>query len=191
MNLTNLGKMNLADLGKRKDILVVIGVILLTVIIGNNFIYQVQKRKMSYLEGEIKEEEAKNRLVEEIVLSDKRISFYKKRLPLQRDVSWLMRRISQLAKDARIEVVSLKPKELDRQEGYIRIPLEIKVRCSYHELGEFLSNIESSAKFIKLDSLHLTTWRSEEARRGIEIGVKNRDKSPTASLVISTIYLEK
>jgi type IV pilus assembly protein PilO len=185
--------MNLANfLEKRKYISVVISVILLALIIGNN-LYQFQKRKIAYLKTEIKKEESKNRLVREIVLLNKKIGSYEKRLPRQRDVSWLMRKVTQLAKDAQVKIISLKPQAIDRQVGYVRIPLEIKLNCSYHELGGFLSNIESSPEFIRINSLQLissTQQISETEEEKSKIGAEDKYKPPAISLVVSTVYLE-
>ena len=181
-------EINLADfLKKKKRTLIVVSIVLLVMIMGNNFIYQVQKEKTGYLERKIEEEETKNRLVREIMGLNKEFGSYKKRVPVQRDVFWLIRKIGQLAKGAQIKVVSLQPKQLDRQEGYVRVPLEIEVECGYHELGEFLSNIENSQEFVRLDSLQFLS----RGGNGQISEIEDEHRGSTASLVVSTIYLEE
>lgn len=182
INLADLNKINLSELNKRKDILIVAGIILLSLIVANKSIYQVQKRQINYLKREIKEEETKSRLIKEMIALNKRMESYQKRLPLQKNISWLMGGVTRLAKDAQIKIISFQPKKVDKQEGYLRIPLAVRVSGDYHELGGFLEKIESAKEFIKLDSLNLNIAKATD-----EAG---KEAEPVADLVVSTIYME-
>lgn len=182
INLDDLKKINLADLSKRKDILIVAGIILLSLIVANKSIYQVQKRQINSLKGEIKEEETKNRLIKEVVALDKKMESYQKRLPLRRDISWLMGRITPLARGTQTKIISFQPREIGKQDGYLHMSLAVKISGDYHELGEFLGKIESTEEFIKIDSFTLNV-------AGMAGGQGKEDK-PVADLVVSTIYVK-
>jgi Tfp pilus assembly protein PilO len=89
----------------------------------------------------------------------KKLDSYKSQIPLESDHTWLSRRINSISRETGVQDVSQKFRSADTsgrelapelQGAYVEKVWEIHMRCSYHELGRFLSALEGSAKFLEI-----------------------------------------
>ena len=175
--------MNIAEFAtKRKDLLVGLGFFLITIILAKKVIYAPQEEKINLLKEKIREERKKVSLLKEIEQIEQDISFYQKKISPRKEVSWVLDEVTKIAKDAEIKIATLEPQPPEDIGIYTRLPLKLKVECSYHELGNFLSRLENSEKFLRVDSMQI------ESREGIEFPMPDKSK---AMLVVSSVYLKK
>lgn len=138
---------------KLKTIIVSVVVILFIAIVGMNFIYQSAKRKIEAIEATQKKEEEKNKLLKEVNKRQKDIQKYRFRLSLNKDISYFINYVSKLADASGVEVISIEPKSLQRENYYQKLPLNLSLKASYNELGKFISKLESSEQFILVEKM--------------------------------------
>lgn len=104
---------------------------------------------------------------------DKKLERYEKMLPADEGISDLLESLSDMAKLANMSIVGIVPVE---QKGagaesivYKEIPIMITAKAGYHELGQFLSNLENSDRFIKVADMQIKSNPSTPGRHDVEL----------------------
>lgn len=83
-------------------------------------------------------------------------------LPENEEMSELLRGIAKAGELSKVDFILSKPLSPIEQELYVESPLEIKVRCGYHELGGFLSRLVNLGRLINVRNLEILSYNSEE-----------------------------
>lgn len=151
------------DEKKRPSRLVIISIliVLITFAIGTLLIYIPFTEKNKSLRAQILEERNRNLLIGEIRAIGKHLKIYEKRLPEGRGVSWLLGEISEMASDKQIEISSIKPGAPEDRGLYTKLYVVMDTISTYHQLGSFLSKVESSKKFLKVESINIKRLDSD------------------------------
>ena len=163
----------------RKKLLLISVVIIFIALRVASSIFRSQAARSQKLKARVAEERDKNRALAGIGKVEKEIASYQPRIVPERNDEWLRRSVTDMAGQSRVEIVSISPQAPDDKGVYVRLPLRLEVECEYHQLGDFISKMESSEKFIKVDALN----------RGV-IGTKEGRTIARVSLTISTFYLK-
>ena len=59
-----------------------------------------------------------------------------------------------------IQVLSIKPRDREKEGSYYRAPYELTLKCSFEQFGKYLAEIERSPRLVSLDEF--------EVKNGIE-----------------------
>jgi len=89
-------------------------------------------------------------------------------LPEKQEMSELLREIAKAGELSKVDFVWSKPLSLITHDLYVESPLEIKVRCGYHELGIFLSRLANLGRLINVRNLGILSYNSEESSHTVE-----------------------
>ena len=163
----------------RKKFFVISAVIIMLVLVVANSIFRSQSGRIERLEERITEEREKNRVLIEVRKAEKEIDSYQPRIPLEKDVDWLRREVIRMANESEVKIISINPQSPEVRAQYTRLAIKMEMECGYHQLGDFISKLESSKRFIKIDSLSLDA---------VEGGGKERIVK--AKITVSTFYLK-
>jgi Tfp pilus assembly protein PilO len=92
-----------------------------------------------------------------------RLSNQKKKLSTKQEISSLLKRLSEIAKDSGVKILSIKPhpavagQQQDMASGtYQKYPISIKAVCGYHQLGIFLNKLENADTFMRVSNIKIT-----------------------------------
>ena len=98
-------------------------------------------------------------LESELALLEDVYDSFVKRLPVQSEFPVFLEIISRLAKKNNIKIIAIEPqKSVDSEEFfYQKIPVYVDASCSYHNLGAFLNDLEYAEKFIRVDTLEISS----------------------------------
>lgn len=153
-----------------KNILVHLGIIIFALLIASN-IYKGQKNALRALEKKENLELKKNKVISNINQLEKLLVSY--RNLFVKDPSLLITTISNIAREADVEIVSLKPQKEIGLPMYIKYPIELTLGAnSYHSLGRFLSKLESYPQVFVVENLRISPDVSaSEERRGLKLEV--------------------
>ena len=89
----------------------------------------------------------------------------------------LMQEVDRLAQKVGIELGRIGPEQTREASGFLYLAISLEVTCTYHELGRFLSEIESSDTFfIRVNELDVSR-------------IGDAQGSAAAKLVLSTLYV--
>jgi len=141
-------------LHKYKNIILNILVIVLALVISN-FIYKNQAKAFEKIKLNNEKELKKNRVLNNIKRLDNAFLTYKKAIN-KKDVSLLINNISNIARESGLSIDLLKPLAENTESVYINYPFELKMRAnSYHEVGRFMSKLESDPDIYIVDSMNI------------------------------------
>ncbi|MDO8602949.1 MAG: type 4a pilus biogenesis protein PilO [Candidatus Omnitrophota bacterium] len=130
-------------------------IIVLTLITGILFIYTPFASKNKSLRADILKERDKNVLIGRIRALSKYIKIYDKKIPEGGSVSWLLGEVSNIASSEQVEVSSIKPGNPEGYGLYTKLSVAVDLISTYSQLGNFVSRIESSEKFLKIESINI------------------------------------
>ncbi|MBI4846706.1 MAG: type 4a pilus biogenesis protein PilO [Candidatus Omnitrophica bacterium] len=97
-------------------------------------------------------------LEEEVQSMKKAQRDFVRRLPLQKEFPVFLSLISKTAKKNNVKIIAIEPQKVvdDLTVFFVRIPITIEAYCGYHDLGQFLNDLEFSDKFMRIDTLKIT-----------------------------------
>lgn len=90
-------------------------------------------------------------------------------LPEEKEVSGLLRQVSELGIRSGLQVVSWKPGARSvhpSNEVYV-IPVDVEMRGSYHQFGHFFSNITALSRIVNISNITMRTGDPKMFSRGV------------------------
>jgi len=113
-------------------------------------------------------------LLEHARLLEKKIKDYKNFIN-RKDISVAMNIISEITQDFAINVVSIRPLRPKEKPLYTRHFFDVKLEASnYHEVGKFISKLESRFELYSVESLRIAplySYGQERRAMGVELTI--------------------
>lgn len=112
---------------------------------------------------------------------------YAKLLPPQKDIPELLEKFASVAKKSNVTIESITPYEFVSTKSkkgdnryYREMPILITAKSGYHQLGDFLSSLEQTNRFIAIEDLRIRydsrTPRKHNVRMVLKTYVSVEDK---------------
>lgn len=111
---------------------------------------EVKKLRLQQ-EAEIKKEE----ILKNIAGMEAKEKTYKSGLSEGQEVSWLIESLNQMAQASSVTLTSMVPASKADLGDYRKLPVGIEASGSYHQIGNFVSRIESDPRFIDVENLRM------------------------------------
>lgn len=105
-------------------------------------------------------------------------------LPNEKEIPEILKNISRLGKESNLEFTLFKPKNEEPQQFYAKVPIDLVVVGSYHDIGLFFDRIGKLPRIINVVDFNMT--RSKETK-GKETDILIR----TACLITTYRFIEK
>lgn len=153
--------MRLNDILNYKNKIIHIVIIILAIILASN-LYKSQTKGIKTLKEKKELEIKKIRVLGDIDKLTKLIKVYKD-LVNKKDISSIINKISHIANDSDINIVTINPVKEQTYPLYIKYPFQLVVRTKYYDnIGEFISKLESSSDVYIIDSAEIRSAGSRE-----------------------------
>ena len=171
LNMKNLPAYAKVLIGGLPSIIIVVVVIFLLIVPKNKEI-KVLEGKISKQEDEIARNEAKAAKLPELTLENerlrKRLSELKQQLPEEKEVSTLLKQVSELALRSGLKIALWRPESRKVHPSGIvyEIPVRVELSGSYHSLGYFFSSITRLNRIVNISDIKIADPKAE---RGIAI----------------------
>ena len=149
----------------------------MTGLIAYTVVYVPSYRQVQLIQVKEAKEQANQRAQADAVALLKTVEAYRKRLPSERNPSWLVRETLALAQKAGVQIANISQEEPQSFAGFSRLTVSLQFTASYHQLGAFLDQVEQSDRFIRVDRVNVQP-----------AGAKD-EGTATIKLSFSTIYL--
>jgi type IV pilus assembly protein PilO len=126
------------------------------------------------LDSEIADSEVKVRKLDALKVENRRLkeslAELKEQLPEEKEVSVLLKQISDLGLRSGLNILLWKPKkrEPDPRGLYIKIPVEVTVVGGYHDLGVFFSHISRIKRIVNLSDIKIDSYKTKEGLKLIK-----------------------
>ncbi|MFA5096196.1 MAG: hypothetical protein WC478_02530 [Candidatus Omnitrophota bacterium] len=158
------------QLEKYRNAIINASVVILSLVIAYN-IYKTHLVTALSLKAQISEEKKKNSELEKINLMERKISSYK-RLLVKRDASAIMNDISEMAREADIKVISIKPSQGEAGADYLKDNFDVMVNAPhYNAVGKFVYLVESHNNLYMVDSLDINN-KAETGPAGLTVNLR-------------------
>lgn len=89
-------------------------------------------------------------------------------LPNKEEMPYLLRGIAEAGKLSNVQFVLFRPLPLVSTGFYVENPVYIKVNCTYHELGYFLSKISSLERLVNVTKFKLSSAKKSDKFATVE-----------------------
>lgn len=164
---------DLGKISKKEWILIYIFIILVIFSFSYNFIFsplvekikttsaQIARKETSIQKAKINPQLLKE-LEGKIEQLKAQMAYYEENLKVLTDVPQILKELNQIAERLEIKFVSVNPLERQKiplpgeQEYFEQVPIRIKLKCGYHQLGIFINRIENSVQFMKVTQLQIS-----------------------------------
>jgi len=99
-----------------------------------------------------------DKLIEENKLLKAKLESLKEQLPEEKEVSVLLKQISELGLQSGLEVLLWRPeaKRTSPENLYVEIPVKVEVLTAYHNLGVFFSHISRLPRLVNISDIDLS-----------------------------------
>lgn len=135
--------------------------------------------KTAKLKSELKGIEADSakmsKLREAIKGYEAKVDYYEGMLPSEQEIPSLLQNLSDMARSAKVKIVSITPLassgegRADESKIYQEFPIHITAKSGYHELGMFLSSLESANRFMKVRDIDIRANKQTPKKHDIDL----------------------
>lgn len=146
---------------------------------GLNFIYKNRVAEIQTIRNEQTRVDLRNKVSQMQEVYDGN----QQKLPEVKETAWLLGEVAKIANQNRIKLQAIRPKPMQQEKDFTKFSIELNIKCTYHELGSFISRLESSKKFIRVDRCDIKI--SEEA------GADESDVVADVQLEVSTFVFNR
>jgi len=162
-------------LSKNKIKIINAGVILAALIVAL-YLYSMQNQQIASLEESKVEEAKKSEIIESLNRVEKRINSYKQTFT-KKDLGSVVGALTDIAKDTRVKIISVKPGLEQQYPEYIKTSFLIVVRVAdYHALGQFISKVENYKDLFLVEDVNITisdsSQNDKKAGKDLDINLK-------------------
>jgi len=144
--------------------------VVIFVVLFVTLVYQPKSKEILSLQGaiskldkEISSGEVKIRKLDQLIaentLLKAKLEALKEKLPVEQEVTELLKQISDLGLQSGLEILLWKPgpRRAVPSGLYAEIPVQIEVATGYHNLGDFYSHISRLARIVNITGLKITS----------------------------------
>lgn len=134
--------------------------------------------KIEKLDSEIATSLEKIKRLDSLIAENKvlkaKLSRLQEQLPEEKEVSVLLKQISELGLQSGLKMLLWKPeaKKTEPQGLYVEIPVKVEVLTEYHKLGNFLSHISRLPRLVNISNIVLQTRKRGKEDTGSIINAK-------------------
>lgn len=118
--------------------------------------------KLNDLNAEIAASEEKVKRLDALIAENKilkeKLATLRQQLPLEKEVSVLLKQISELGLKSGLNIILWKPqpRKTDPEGLYVEIPVKVEVMTGYHQLGAFFSHISRLQRLVNISDIKLS-----------------------------------
>ncbi|OGW57780.1 MAG: hypothetical protein A2Y48_10010 [Nitrospirae bacterium RIFCSPLOW2_12_42_9] len=188
--------MNLKDLGNLPRSQKIILLALIFIVLIGGFVYFIflpgkaefdaLKTGVNELNQKINTNEVKLRRLEELKVENmqlqSQLAMLQAQLPMEQEVSSLLKQVSDLSIESGLEVKLWKPgaRKKDSSGMYLEIPVDVEVSGGYHSLASFFDRISKLPRIVNITNLNMDGAKVS----GGGISIQNKFVATTFSAVI-------
>ena len=183
-----------AGLSTRKKALVILLVSSLIVGLYWYSFYRSKAKNLERLRAEYSEKQAKlneneaiarnlPRFKAEVDKLNQRLSVVVKELPNSREIPNLLEVLSTLGSINGLEVVYIKPQSDVNKGFYAEVPIQMKLKGGYHEMGMFMDDVSRLPRIINVGNVSLGNAKEATEGKGIVLDI--------SALATTYRYIEK
>ena len=171
---------------KKEFYIITACVVSLTALILVKFIFMPVYSKMAVIDEKIENLKVMNIGMKSLDMKKQKIRQLKDYFPSDAEQLWVLNAAVDLAHKSGIDLKQVDPIEPQRYDSFSLVKVKLSARCSYHDLGRFISDIENSKYFFKVEKLDFKSIKVPGVNDNAETPEQNE---PNAFLTLCTLVL--
>jgi Tfp pilus assembly protein PilO len=141
---------------KNRKQVVMIAPVVAGLFLGMLLVVQPSMTRLAYLKAEKGGLSQKENTFNNIVMLEKKLSDYRQRLSRILDKAKFVEELNAIAGQSQLTVLSVVPEEEKTTAVYLKeIDVRIDAEGNYHQVGDFVSRVESLKQFAKITSVEI------------------------------------
>ncbi len=160
----------------QKALLAGVTIFVLILVWGGRFIYEKSNTRLKKL----KIQRQRVRLENKVGVKLDELSKIRKKMTVIQESSRFLAEVAKIAGQLNLKLKAISALPREKRNDFIKLSVSLEVDTTYHELGLFVSKIESSDVFMSIDKLELNSVVTAENAESPQI---------LAKLIISTVTL--
>jgi type IV pilus assembly protein PilO len=152
--------------------IIIIGIFVYVTYIPKNKEINVLNAQVLKLDSEIANGEVKVRMLDTLIaenaLLKSNLKALQEQLPEGKEVSILLKQISDLGVTSGLNIILWKPgaRQISQDRLYAEIPVQVEVETDYHNLGAFFSYISRLKRIVNITGITIKESRGSKAGEG-------------------------
>ncbi|MCK5451460.1 MAG: type 4a pilus biogenesis protein PilO [Candidatus Omnitrophica bacterium] len=140
------------------------------------------RREIKTLEDEIDMVNNRVKMINNMTLKlqtlQDELDSYSKGLPEQKEITKFLEELSSVAKTAGVKILSITPLDIkdtldpEAREYYKEMPINVTAQSGYHQLGQFVSDLENGERFISIENLNIQMNKKSPRKHNVELMLK-------------------
>lgn len=160
---------------KHRRPVVILAPIVFGLLVGGVMVVKPSMGRFLSIKSEIQGLKQKEPSYNIILESEKKIEILKTRFTGDR--TWLIERLNAIAGETGFSIVMILPEEPKKLGEYLeRASVRIDAEGSYHQLGEFVSQVESLERYVKILSVDINADTASKKLQGMPAASPSRAK---------------
>jgi len=147
---------------------------LLTGYVGYHGVYLPTQQQLRKLQTQLDDAKSTQALREQVAGSIEQHERYRKQLPTDGNMEWLLREVTQRAEEEGIQLQSILPQDRKDLRDASQFSVHLQLSASYHALGKFVSALERSAPLMWVEECSISRTGQDD---------------PQIRLIVSTLYV--
>lgn len=124
--------------------------------VGYHSAYVRPRKAVEQIHQQLREAREEQALKTRVAASLQTLEQQREQLALRPDPDWFLTEVGAVAKEAGVQVVSISPQPPREGADATVLVVSLRLTTTYHQLGRFLSRLESQDRLIHVDELQVT-----------------------------------
>lgn len=182
---------------KNRKLVVLLAPVLVGLLLGGLLVVRPFLTRVVAIRTEKSALSQKESVFNTMIEQEKKISNYRQRLSLIQDKAKFIEELNGLAGQSGLTILSMVPEERRLTAAYLeKIDVKIDAEGNFHQLGAFVSRIESLEQFVKIVQADINTESNVDSAENQESGGAVRARSSRGnvykiSIVVGLFYPAK
>ena len=166
---------SILKLPRSKKIMLLVAVLLVLTGAYYYFLYAPEKGNLAVLEAkyntlakQLQESKAIHRDLEkfeaEVNKLNAELAVARTQLPDEKEIPEILKNISSLGKESRLEFILFRPKPEEPQQFYAKVPIDLAVIGHYHDLGVFFDKVSKLPRIINVVDFNMTRAKDTKVK---------------------------
>ena len=167
---------------------VISGIIVLALsgYVGYDVAYVRPREAVERIQQQLKEAREEQALRTRVALSLQTLEQKRTQLALRPDPDWFLTEVGAVTKEAGIQVTSISPQSPKPGADGTALFVSLQVITTYHQLGRFLSRLESRPRLIRVDQLDVTPEQGFSGKVRVHLVLRTLYVPPVVTSEVST-----
>ncbi len=127
---------------------------------------------------------------EQVVKLNQELQVARTQLPSEKEIPELLKNISSIGKESSLDFILFRPKAEEIQQFYAKVPIDLNVVGTYHNVGLFFDRVSKLPRIINVIDFNMTRFKEPATRGGKTAEAREENLVRTTCLLNTYRFIE-